>query len=654
MPRDRRGGLVERARELAEIDDCVGAAVAGQGVCVVFEGPAGIGKTALLAETRQCAARAGVSFLTARGAELEGDFPYGVVRQLLEVTLRDAPAARRRRLCAGVAAFASPAVLGEGSTDTDPAGQPFAVLHGLYWLVASLAAERPLVLLVDDIHWADATSLRFLAYLVRRLEGLRTSVVASIRSGEVGSDPRLVGEIARTPGVRLVHPKPLSESGVASVLEDQFGRAPAARFASACWEATAGNPFFLRELAAALIANGTEPALPATGSVAVTAPDTIAQSTVARLGRLSGDAVALARSIAVLGLDATLPRSAALARLAQPRALAALDALAAADLVSADVSLAFRHPIVRTAIYQAVPAGVCSEMHGRAARLLAAQGADLDRVAGHLLRTLPMGSPTTIATLRDAARRSLAVGAPDAAATYLDRALEEYPERTLRLVLLLELGRAEQLARSPKALARYDEARALANDPVTRAKAMLEQVAITVYMGDATQALALVDGALAELPDHDEATAVEAQTWRAVATAHNPRLITSYVERLPLLQELAESGRAGTRPLALLLASRAAQQGERAEQVRAMVERGWDDGAYLADGDSVELFPQGLRALILCDELDLADDLIDAARVTARKRGSVVLHLIGDRPSGARRHPSWRSRRRRGESPRLH
>ena len=181
-------------------------------------------------------------------------------------------------------------------------------------------------------------------------------------------------------------------------------------------------------------------------------------------------------------------------------------------MVSADVSLTFRHPIVRTAIYQAIAASVCSEIHGRAAALLAAQGADLDRVAGHLLRTLPTGSPKTVATLRDAARRSLAVGAPEAAAIYLDRALEEAPERKLRLALMLELGRAEQLGRSPRALARYDEARALADDPVTRARVMLEQVAITIYMGDAVKALALVDGALAELTDPDEATAVEAQT----------------------------------------------------------------------------------------------------------------------------------------------
>ena len=78
--------------------------------------------------------------------------------------------------------------------------QTFAVLHGLYWLVANLATEAPLVLLVDDVHWADPPSLRFLVYLAARLEGLAATVIASVRTGDSGSDPELVGGLEASPG----------------------------------------------------------------------------------------------------------------------------------------------------------------------------------------------------------------------------------------------------------------------------------------------------------------------------------------------------------------------------------------------------------------------------------------------------------------------
>jgi predicted ATPase len=178
--------LFERDRELAAIEGALAAAVAGAGWLLLFEGPAGIGKTALLEAVRKRASDAGVALASARGGELEGDFPYAVIRQLFEPLVRDATAARRKRLLAGAARFAAPVVLAgkDGLATSTDAG--FAVIHGLYWLVANLASEVPLVLTVDDIHWADAPSLRFLIYLARRLEGLRVTIIASNRPSDEG------------------------------------------------------------------------------------------------------------------------------------------------------------------------------------------------------------------------------------------------------------------------------------------------------------------------------------------------------------------------------------------------------------------------------------------------------------------------------------
>ena len=226
--------LIERSEELAAVDDALSGAVAASGRLQLFEGPAGIGKTALLTAARDRAIRAGMLVISARGGELEAGFPYGVVRQLFEPTLRSASRERRQRLLTGAAALGAPAVFGpdpEGDGVTDPT---FAVVHGLYWLAANFAAESPLALLVDDLQWSDLPSLRFLLYLARRLDGLAATVIASLRTREGGSDPDIVSGLRAVPGARIASPTPLSDSGVASMLAAEFGQPPDPEFAEKC------------------------------------------------------------------------------------------------------------------------------------------------------------------------------------------------------------------------------------------------------------------------------------------------------------------------------------------------------------------------------------------------------------------------------------
>ena len=451
--------LIERESELAMIDRALEGALAGSGWLQIFEGPAGIGKTALLDATRERAGRAGVIALAGRGGELEGGFPYGVVRQLLEPLVRTAQTARRARLLAGAASFAAPAVLGDEPGAVAGADPTFAIVHGLYWLVANLSSESPVALVVDDVQWSDAPSLHFLTYLARRLDGLPVTMIASVRRGDGGSDGEFVRSFEQSPGARTAALAPLSEPAVSSVLEGHFGVVPEPGFVRACCDVTGGNPFFVRELAAALIADGIGPSAEATQRIAAIGPQTVARVILARLGRLSKHAAGVAYAVAVLGGDARLPRAAALAGLDSTQALAALDALVAMDVVRTGGRLEFSHPIVRMAIYEEIAPGERSAMHRRIADLLAGEGAELDSVAWHLLLSEPVGSPETIATLREAAARAVALGAPENAATYLSRALEEGCERDLRLAILLELATAEKLARRPTALARLGACR---------------------------------------------------------------------------------------------------------------------------------------------------------------------------------------------------
>ena len=615
--------LIERDRELGEID----RAAAGEGALQLFEGPAGIGKTALLEEAGARAGRIGMRVVTARGGELETGFPYGVVRQLLEPALRSAEGPLCERWLAGAARLAAPAVLGLEPGSPVVADPSFAVVHGLYWLVCNIAAEPPLALLVDDVHWSDAPSLRFLIYLARRLEGLPVALLASIRTGEDGAAPGFVGELVSSPGARLVVPAALSDAAVAAMLATVFGCSPEDGFARACRELMGGNPFLVRELAAVLLADGIEPTAEQTPRLRSTSPRAIARATLGRLGRLSGHAVEVAQAVAVLGADATLPRAGGLAGLTERQTLAALDALIAADVVPASGRLEFAHPIVRTAIYEDLAPGERSATHRRIAELLAAEGAELDPIAGHLLLSHPTGSPETIATLRGAAVHAMELGAPDSAATYLTRALEEGCERGPRATLLLELARAEKLARQSAAIEHFEEVRRIAEDPVTRATAAIELAEVLLFSGDWQEPIALLDSAVTDARERDPELALRADVMRTTAIGYDPRLVGDFERRLLALREPAANGGAAARSLSLMLAGIGAHRGERADRVCSHAERGWDGGRYLSD-DNVVMLPQGIVGLTVCDELDRAAQIVDAVRDSARVRGSVLEFVV--------------------------
>jgi predicted ATPase len=177
--------LLERESELSELDLALSeAAQQGRGQVVILEAPAGLGKTSLLKAASQTAAEAGFICLRARASDLERDFAYGCIRQLLEPAVSRADA-EGDGLFAGAAALSRPlfAVAGE-SLPSASAASSFSMLHGLYWLLNNLSAGGPVALFVDDLHWSDAESLRFLAYLAPRLEGLPLAVLASMRPEE--------------------------------------------------------------------------------------------------------------------------------------------------------------------------------------------------------------------------------------------------------------------------------------------------------------------------------------------------------------------------------------------------------------------------------------------------------------------------------------
>jgi hypothetical protein len=167
--------------------------------------------------------------LTARASELERDFRFGVVRQLLETRVVRAGWSERAELLAGAAGLAGPVVgLGSGTV-----GDSFAALHGLYWLVANLAVGAPVVVVVDDLQWADESSLRKLVYLCHRLEGLPVLVAATTRPPCPGYSP-LLAELLAISGAQILYPGPPSEPAVAQLVCEGLETQPDPVFVSAC------------------------------------------------------------------------------------------------------------------------------------------------------------------------------------------------------------------------------------------------------------------------------------------------------------------------------------------------------------------------------------------------------------------------------------
>ena len=424
-------GLLERDAELAAIDSTLRAAAAGEGGLLLIEGEAGVGKTALLKEGLGRAEGLGIKVLRARGGEYEREFPYGVVRQLFEPALsRD----KGRVRLAGSAAMAAPAFDGVGAADA------FSIQHGLYWLVSEMSEAEPLLIAVDDAQWADAASLQALLYFGRRLEELRAGLALTVRTGEADESSGAIGGLRSEPAARLVRPTPLTVPAVAALAAEAAGTTPSNRFAEACCEATGGNPFLLAELFRALADEAVDFGEESPDRLAQLAAQGASTAILGRLARLGEIETQVARAVAILEPRAEVRLVARLSGHAAGQVTEAGTNLAAASLFSDGPLLAFAHPLVREAVLTDMGERVRRAANARAARLLDADGADLDTVAAHLLLAEPMGDEWVLGKLREAAASAIGRGAPDTAIGYLRRAIEEPPAPAERLAVKQEFG----------------------------------------------------------------------------------------------------------------------------------------------------------------------------------------------------------------------
>jgi tetratricopeptide (TPR) repeat protein len=606
--------LHERDAELAVLDAALGDAVAGRGGTVVVQGPAGIGKTSLLDAARAAAPERGLAVAAARGSELETAYAWGVARQLLEPRLRGMAGAALERALDGAAALAAPVLLPERADGAAPADPAFGALHGLYWLVANLAAERPQLLVVDDLHWADEASARFLAFLANRIDALPVLLLAAQRPG---------GAAAPAPSA-LLEPRPLTLAGTAALIAERDGAGPDG-LAAACHAATGGNPLLVRRLAEGLgDGDGADPA----ELVARVGPDALAVAVGDAIARLGEGPRDLAAAVAVLD---TAPLVAAARLAGQEPAVAAAHAerLAGAGILRDARPLEFAHALVRDAVLNALSAGERTRLHGEAARLLRVGGAAPEEVAVHLLRTEPGGDPATAATLAEAGRRALASGATREAVALLERALAEPPSDGDRAALLLELARAQHGA-GGAALEQVFEAYEVAGSPATRAEAVLcLQWAGGPGQLSPARAMEMLETTLAEVAGSDRELELRLESVRLTAAFMDAELMARLVGTAERFADLP--GRTqGECELLLHAALHRFVGGRSAADVAELLERAVASPAVL-----MEAGPDSFHVPFVAGQLYKGDRLAQERRLVewqlaeSARRGSAPGFVLG-------------------------
>ncbi|MCZ4103126.1 ATP-binding protein [Streptomyces sp. H39-C1] len=441
--------VLERESELVALDGalndlCGTRSGTKHGGLLAFAGPAGGGKTALLAEVRRRAAARGCTVLSARGGEQEQGMAFHVVRQLVQPVLAAASEEEHRRILGSWYDIVAPAV-GLVASAGDGAPDPTGVRDGLDWVVTRFAVQQaPVVLILDDAHWADAESLAWLTAFAPRAEELPMLVIVAYRPDELPADAMAFRKLAGRHGSRPFDLVALTPGAVRRIVRDAVGESAEEAFCREAWAVTGGNPFEVTELTAKICdreLKGQREEIPELRELASAVKGS---GLIERIEKLGPSAVRFAWAAAVLGTSIAPPLAAGVAALGREEAADAFERLRAARILTVGTNdsstLEFVHPLIATAVYRAIPSALRVGMHGEAASAVTEAGLGAATAARHLLELHPEGDEWVVQQLRGAAREYLRAGAPEAAQRCLARALREPPPYGERAAVLFELG----------------------------------------------------------------------------------------------------------------------------------------------------------------------------------------------------------------------
>ncbi|MFE1962167.1 ATP-binding protein [Streptomyces sp. NPDC059479] len=543
--------LLERDTELAYVGAALRAAEEGMSSSVLLSGPLGIGRSALLRRLPGLCAGEDVRVLRANAAAMEQDFAFGVVRQLFDSLVAGAPEEDRTRWARDACDIAH-------GTEDSRAALSEAVLYGLRSLPAGLGENDRLLILVDDLQWADVPSLRWLAHLAKRLDGLRAVLVCALRDGEPRARHPLVREVAHT-AARVLRPAPLSLDATRALIRERRGGPGHEEYARACHEVSGGNPLFLMSVLLGTAARGFPPTADHIGQVRALRPAELRDRLASHLRTQTPAVRDLAAAIAAFGDHAEAALVAQLAGLDEIGFGAARRALDETGLLTGAREPRFTHRVVQDAIESSMTPAERERSHAGAADLLYRSGCPAEQVAAHLMTVTGPGRSWSVPVLRSAADTALRRGAPETAARYLRRALLDHrAQDTGRARLLVDLATAERAFDAEACERHVVQAIPLLTTARDRAAAAL-RIPPTLLGAMPAATAALLRAAAAELgapaaldgPARELALRLEARLRHC--GHENPGELASAAERLRELGEDPPLGSAGERELVAVL-----------------------------------------------------------------------------------------------------
>lgn len=416
-------GLVGRQRELTCVSALVHEVAGGEAAAVLIEGEAGIGKSVLVRSMIDFARDAGVAVFRADAHPFERTRPFGPIARALDLRVHSSDPRRASigRLLAGDGGAA------ESTPSTPLADVRYRVVEEIADLVETACARAPALLVIEDLHWADESTLVTLRSLVHGLGPVPLLLVGSLRPSPRRAELDQLVDESLSSGARLVRLQSLAPAEVEALVHAQLGLPPGALLTSIVAKA-GGNPLWVVEIVRSLATEGWLRRGPTFAeAIADELPDSLHELVLRRLRYLSAPALELLRIAAVLGDAVSVHDVAAMARRSAVDVVRHLDEAFRARLLDerAD-ALVFRHQLVHDAIYQDLPQPVRRAMHRDAAGVLERAGADLVQVAGHLVRGADPGDLEAVRLLRQVAGRTIGA-APAVAVELLRRARSLLP-----------------------------------------------------------------------------------------------------------------------------------------------------------------------------------------------------------------------------------
>ncbi|HEU5009474.1 MAG TPA: AAA family ATPase [Gaiellaceae bacterium] len=425
------GRLVGRAEELGFLEQLLDQLDRGRPSAFDLVGEPGIGKTRLLREFATRAERRGYLVLSGSAAELERDLPFSVFVDAVDEYVEGLEPHRLATLdgdVQGELAHVFPSLSGLAS------GREVALQHERYRahravraLLEHLAETRPLVLVLDDLHWADSASVELLGALLRRPPAAAVLMALALR-------PRPMSERLSAALERADREAVMTRVGLGALTPDEAAELLGGKLDTAevavLYEESGGNPFYLEQLARSLERAGTETSASAVSLTDIGVPPAVAAALSGELAVLSGETRLVLEGAAVAGDPFEPELAAAATATSEERAMDAVDELLQLGLVlPTDVPrrFRFRHPLVRRAVYEAAPGGWRLGAHERCAEALAARGATATARAHHVERSAREGDSAAAAVLREAGDAAARL-APESAARWFGAALRLLPE----------------------------------------------------------------------------------------------------------------------------------------------------------------------------------------------------------------------------------